>query len=154
MKRVDLTQENAEAIYKQMTTQRQQVAINTRATGQAQATELRAEGDKQAVIILADAKQKAEVLHGEGDATATATYAAAFGRDPAFFDFYRSLQAMDTALSGQGTTYVGPPDGDFFRYFRSETGSPAKPAQAGAASGDLALAQPAGLPCRWAWAMP
>ena len=134
MKRVDLTQANAEAIYKQMQTQRQQVAINTRATGQAQATELRAEGDKQQVIILAEAKQKAEVLHGEGDATATALYAAAFSRDPAFFDFYRTLQAMNTALTGPGTTYVGPPDGDFFRYFRNESGSQAKPAQAGAAS--------------------
>jgi len=135
MKRVDLTQENAEAIYKQMTTQRQQVAINTRATGQAQATELRAEGDKQQVIILAEAKRQAEVLHGEGDATATALYAAAFGRDPAFFDFYRTLQAMETALTDQSTTYVGPPDGDFFRYFRNENGAPAKAAPAGAASG-------------------
>ena len=83
----------------------------------------------------AEAKQKAEILHGEGDAQATAIYAEAYGRDPAFFDFYRSLQAMNTALTGSGTTYVGPPDGDFFRYFRSESGSPAKPAQAGAASG-------------------
>ena len=75
------------------------------------------------------------MLHGEGDATATAIYAAAFSRDPAFYDFYRTLQAMDTALTNQSTTYVGPPDGDFFRYFRNENGVPAKAAPAGAASG-------------------
>ena len=124
MKRVDLTQANSEAIFEQMRTQRQQVAIDTRAQGQAQATERRAEGDKQQVIILADARKQSEILRGEGDATATAIYAAAFGKDPAFFDFYRSLQAMGTALDDSSTTYVGTPDTDFFRYFHDESGAP------------------------------
>ena len=132
MKRVDLTQANSEAIFEQMRTQRQQVAIDTRAQGQAQATERRAEADKQQVIILADARKQSEILRGEGDAEATAIYAAAFGKDPAFFDFYRSLQAMGTALDDGSTTYVGAPDNDFFRYFHNELGaSPGGKAPAG-----------------------
>lgn len=123
MKRVDLTQANSEAIFEQMRTQRQQVATETRAQGQAQATERRAEGDKQQVIILANARKQSEILRGEGDAEATAIFAAAFGKDPAFFDFYRSLQAMGTALDDGSTTYVGSPESDFFRYFRNEAGT-------------------------------
>ncbi len=123
MKRVDLTPDNAEAIYKQMQTQRQQLATGFRATGQAQAIALRADADKQQVIILAEARQKADILRGEGDAEATRIYAEAFGRDPGFFDFYRSMLAMSTALTGDTTTYVGPPDGDFFRYFLSRDGA-------------------------------
>lgn len=139
MKRVDLPAANSEAIYRQMQTQREQVARKTRAEGQAKAVTLKADADKQQVIIVADARRQADILHGEGDAAATGIYAAAFGRDPAFFDFYRSLQAMGTALTEGGTTYVGPPDGDFFRYFRSESGlpgaaGPTKAGQAGAAS--------------------
>ena len=122
MKRVDLSPDNAEAIYKQMQTQRQQLAAGFRANGQAQAVALRADADKQQVIILANARQQSDILHGQGDAEATRIYAEAFGKDPAFFDFYRSLLAMTTALTGDTTTYVGPPDGDFFRYFLSRDG--------------------------------
>lgn len=122
MKRVDLSPDNAEAIYKQMQTQRQQLAAGFRANGQAQAVALRADADKQQVIILANARQQSDILRGQGDAAATDIYAGAFGKDPAFFDFYRSLLAMTTALTGDTTTYVGPPDGDFFRYFLSRDG--------------------------------
>ncbi len=122
MKRVDLSPDNAEAIYKQMQTQRQQLAAGFRANGQAQAVALRADADKQQVIILANAHQQSDILRGQGDAEATRIYAEAFGKDPAFFDFYRSLLAMTTALTGDTTTYVGPPDGDFFRYFLSRDG--------------------------------
>jgi membrane protease subunit HflC len=122
MKRVDLSPDNAEAIYKQMQTQRQQLATGFRATGQANAVALRADADKQQVIILANARQQSDILRGQGDAAATDIYAAAYGKDPAFFDFFRSLLAMNTALTGDTTTYVGPPDGDFFRYFLSRGG--------------------------------
>ncbi len=122
MKRVDLSPDNAEAIYKQMQTQRQQLAAGFRANGQARAVALRADADKQQVIILANAHQQSDILRGQGDAEATNIYAEAFGKDPAFFDFYRSLLAMTTALTGDTTTYVGPPDGDFFRFFLSRDG--------------------------------
>ena len=92
---------------------------------------LKAEADKQEVLIVADARRQASILRGQGDAQSTSIFAAAYGRDPGFFDFYRSLQAMTTGLNGESTTYVGPPDGDFFRYFLKDTGPAAAPAQAG-----------------------
>ena len=121
IKRVDLPEENTQAIIRRMQSQREQEARKIRAEGQKEAQTLRAEADKQAVIIVADANRQSEILRGEGDAQATEIYSAAYGRDPAFFDFYRSMQALSTALSGDTTTYVGPPDGDFFRYFLSHS---------------------------------
>ena len=83
-------------------------------------------------MIRAEARRKGEILRGEGDATATATYNDAYGRDPAFFDFYRSMQAMTVGLPGDNTTYVGPASGEFFRYFGGAAGKatsvPAPPA--------------------------
>jgi membrane protease subunit HflC len=125
MKRVDLPTENSEAVFNRMRTQRQQEAAGIRASGQRDAQALRAEADKQQVIIVANAHREAEILRGQGDAEATRIYNDAYGRDPAFFDLYRSLQAMEFGLTGDRTTYVGPPSGDFFRYF----GEPPAPAQ-------------------------
>jgi membrane protease subunit HflC len=81
------------------------------------------------VVILADARRQAEVLRGEGDGEATGIYNEAYGKDPAFFDFYRSMQALTQGLDGSNTTYVGPATGDFFRYFGAEPGSPGAPAK-------------------------
>ncbi len=127
MKRVDLPEENSQAIFRRMQTQREQEARRIRAEGQREAQTLPAEADKQQVVIISDARRQAEILRGEGDAEAVRIYADAYGRDPAFFDFFRSLQALDNGLSGGTTTYVGPPSGDFFRYFGQET--PLPPAQ-------------------------
>jgi modulator of FtsH protease HflC len=127
IKRVDLPQANSEAIFKRMQTQREQEARRFRAEGQADAQTLRAEADKQRVVIIAEARKQAEILRGQGDAEATRIYAEAYGRDPAFFDFFRSLQALDNGLTGTSTTYVGPPTGDFFRYFGRESGTAAQP---------------------------
>lgn len=123
MKRVDLPQVNSEAVFARMSSQRQQEAAGIRASGQRDAQALRAEADKQQVIIVANANKESEILRGEGDAEATRIYNDAFGRDPEFFDLYRSLQAMETGLSGETTTYVGPPSGDFFRYFGEQPGT-------------------------------
>ena len=95
IKRVDLPPANSQAIFSRMQTQREQAARQIRAEGQKDAVTLRAEADKQAVVIVANARKQAEILRGEGDGEATAVYAAAYGRDPAFFDFYRSMQALD-----------------------------------------------------------
>lgn len=118
-KRVDLPTANSEAIYNRMRTQRAQEAAQFRAEGEAEARAKRAEADKQRIEVLADARRKAEIMRGEGDAEATRIYNEAFGRDPEFFDFYRSLQAMRTGLNGNSTTFVGEPKGDFFRFFES-----------------------------------
>jgi membrane protease subunit HflC len=125
MKRVDLPQTNSEAIFKRMQTQREQEARRFRAEGQRDAQTRTAEADKQRVVIMAEARKQAEILRGEGDAEATRIYAEAYGRDAAFFDFFRSLQALDNGLSGSSTTFVGPPTGDFFRYFGRESGTAA-----------------------------
>lgn len=123
MKRVDLPQENSEAIFKRMQTQRQQEAARFRAEGGRDAQALRAEANKQQVVIIADARRQAEILRGEGDAEATRIYNEAYGQDPEFFDFFRSMQALSDGLTGDTTTYVGPPSGDFFRYFGDEQGA-------------------------------
>ncbi|MFZ5790776.1 MAG: protease modulator HflC [Pseudomonadota bacterium] len=128
MKRVDLPEENSQAIFRRMQTQREQEARRFRAEGQRDAEALRAEADKQKVVILSDARRQAEIRRGEGEAEATRIYNDAYGKDPAFFDFYRSMQALSQGLNGENTTYVGPPAGDFFRFFGSESGSAAAPA--------------------------
>ncbi|MDY0884281.1 protease modulator HflC [Dongia soli] len=125
-KRVDLPSANSDAVYNRMRTQRAQEARKIRAEGEREARELRAEADKQKVVTLAEARRQGEILRGEGDGEATRIYNDAFGKDPKFFDFYRSLQAMETGLGGNNTTFVGSPTGDFFRYFETEPGKPAQ----------------------------
>jgi membrane protease subunit HflC len=132
MKRVDLPPENSEAIFKRMQTQRQQEAARFRAEGQRDAQAMRAEADKQQVVIISDARRQSEILRGEGDAEATRIYNDAYGQDAAFFDFYRSMQALTEGLTGDTTTYVGPPTGDFFRYFGDVEG---RSGEAGGATG-------------------
>jgi membrane protease subunit HflC len=127
MKRVDLPEENSQAIFRRMQTQREQEARRFRAEGAKEAQTLRSEADKQQVVILADAGRQGSIQRGEGEAEATRIYNEAFGRDPEFFDFYRSLQAMGEGLGGDNTTYVGPTSGDFFRFF----GQQSAPAGAG-----------------------
>jgi membrane protease subunit HflC len=126
-KRVDLPTANSEAVYNRMRTQRAQEATKIRAEGQREARELRAEADKQRVVTMAEARKQGEILRGEGDGDAAKIYADAYGKDPKFFDFYRSMKALETGLSSDTTTFVGAPTGDFFRYFQADP--TAKPAQ-------------------------
>lgn len=130
MKRVDLPDENSQAIFRRMQTQREQEARRFRAEGGRDAQAIRAEADKQEVVIIADARRQSEILRGEGDAEATRIYNDAYGQDPAFFDFFRSMQALSAGLPADTTTYVGPPTGDFFRFFGDANGkAPAAGAQ-------------------------
>ena len=122
IKRIDLPSENSDAIFKRMRTQREQEARLARAEGGKEAQRIRADADKRQRVILAEARKQAEILQGEGDAEAQGLYNAAYGQNVDFFDFWRSMQAMTKGLSSDSTTYVGPPDSDFFRYFRDETG--------------------------------
>jgi len=120
IKRIDLPQENSEAIFRRMRTQREQEATLIRAEGEKESRRIRAEADKQQRVIVAEARRDAEILRGEGDAEAQALYNDAYGRNERFFDFWRSMQAMQKGLDGQTTTFVGPPDSEFFRFFRGE----------------------------------
>lgn len=124
-KRVDLPAQNSDAVFNSMRKQRAQEAARIRAEGAREARQKTAEADKERVVKVAEARKQSEILRGQADAEAINIYNQAFGRDPVFFDFYRSLQAMQDGLRGDTTTYVGPPSGDFFRFFGSEFGKPA-----------------------------
>ena len=128
-KRVDFPQQNSEAVYNRMRTQRAQEATRIREGGKARGQEIRAQADRDRTVLLANTQRDAQILRGAGDAEATKIYNEAFSRDPEFFDLYRSLQAMRTGLNGSNTTFVGSPTGDFFRYFEQNQGAPAEPKQ-------------------------
>lgn len=123
MKRVDLPEANSQAIFGRMQTQREQEAKLIRAEGDRDAQQIKAEADKQERIIVAEAKKQAEVLRGEGDAEGERIYVDAYGKDPDFFDFWRSMQALTKGLSHDTTSYIGSPSGDFFRFFGDMTGN-------------------------------
>ena len=98
-------------------------AAQLRALGNQQATRIRAEADREAVVIVAEAQRDADVLRGQGDAQRNNVFAQAYSRDPEFFKFYRSLQAYQTGIAGDGTTLVLSPDSEFFRYMESPSGT-------------------------------
>jgi membrane protease subunit HflC len=130
--RVDLPTANSQAVYQRMRTEREREAADLRANGNQQAQMIRARAEREATIIRAEANQRAEELRGQGDADRNRILAEAFGQDPEFFTFYRSMQAYETGLKGSGTRLVLSPDSEFFRYFngsvRSNGGAPATPA--------------------------
>ncbi len=117
MKRVDLPEENNQAIYRRMQTQREQVARRFRADGDRQARTIRADADRQVTVIEATAQKKAEILMGTGDAEAQRIYNGAYGEDWEFFNFWVSLNKLREGLSGDTTSYVGAPGGGFIRFF-------------------------------------
>ena len=117
IKRADLPVANSEAIYRRMQTERQQEAAELRAKGAEEAQKIRAEANRQKVVIVAQAERDSQILRGDGEGEMNRIFADAFGRDPEFFSFYRSMQAYQAALSGDDTTMVLSPDSDFFRYF-------------------------------------
>lgn len=123
VRRADLPQVNAEAIYQSMQTERERDARQLRAEGQEAAVTIRAQADRERVELIAKAQQRSQEIRGEGDGEAIRVYADAFGKDPDFFAFYRSMEAYRNALGGEGTTFVLSPDSDFFRFFGSQQGA-------------------------------
>lgn len=123
IKRVDLPEENSQAIYRRMQTQREQEAKGIRAEGDAESRRIKAEADKRRTIMMANANKQSEILRGEGEAGAQEIYNNAYGRDEDFFDFWVSMDAIRKGLLGSNTRYVGPPDSEFFRYFGNESGT-------------------------------
>ncbi len=121
IKRIDLPKENSEAIFRRMSTQREQEARKIRAEGEKESRTLRAEADRRQRVIIAEAQKKGEILRGEGDSLAQNIYNHAYGQDIEFFDFWRSMQALEKGIKSESTTYVGPAQGDFFRYFFDTT---------------------------------
>lgn len=114
IKRADLPEKNQQNVFNRMQTERERQAMKFRAEGEEEARKVRSEADKQVEIIMAEARRDAEILKGEGDALAARVFADAYGRDPEFYRFVRSLEAYRKAL-GDDTTLVLSPDSDFFR---------------------------------------
>ncbi|MEG9861486.1 MAG: protease modulator HflC [Parvularculales bacterium] len=118
IRRADLPEANSQAIFRRMQTERQQEAAEIRAIGQQDSREIRAQADKEVTVILADANRDAEIIRGEGDGCRNRIFAAAYGQDPDFFAFYRSMQSYEEALNQGDTALVLSPDSEFFRFFR------------------------------------
>lgn len=117
IRRADLPDENSQAVYRRMQTEREREAKEYRAQGDEASQRIRSRADKERTILLANAKRESEILRGQGDALAVKIFADSFGQDEAFFAFYRSMQAYSIALGADDTTLVLSPDSEFFRFF-------------------------------------
>ena len=125
LRRADLPQEAAQAIYARMRSEREREAREARAQGFEKGQQIRAAADRERTVLLAEAKRTSETTRGDGDQEATRIWADAFGQDADFFHFYRSMQAYREALRGDDTTMVLSPDSDFFRFFGTRGGGAA-----------------------------
>lgn len=123
--RTDLDEDVSATTFERMRAERLAEAALLRARGEEQAQSLRAIADRQGVEIVAAATRDAEIIRGTGDAERNRIFAAAYGQDPEFFEFYRSMESYRTALAKTGTTMVLSPDSAFFRYFGSNGELPA-----------------------------
>lgn len=122
MKRVDFTPEISESVYSRIEAERKRVASEERSKGAAQAERIRAGADRQSEVILAEAYRDAQKTKGEGDGEAARIYADAFGKDPEFARFYRSLEAYRRSFSQKSDVMVVDPSADFFSYLKKEGG--------------------------------
>ena len=122
IRRVDLPEQNSQAVYQRMQTERQREAAEFRAQGSQKSQEIRARADRDVTVLLAEATSQSEQVRGQGDAERNRIYAEAYGQDPGFFGFYRSMQAYERSMQHGDTHLVLRPDSDFFRYFGDPSG--------------------------------
>lgn len=122
LKATDLPQANLEATFDRMKAEREREATDERARGNEAAQRVRAQADRTVVELVSEAKREAEIVRGEADAERNAIFAEAFGKDPEFFEFYRSLSAYERALQGGNSSLVLSPNSDFFNYLKSPNG--------------------------------
>jgi modulator of FtsH protease HflC len=127
LKRVDYVEQINNSVYDRMKSERVRVANELRSTGSADSEKIRADADRQRTVILAEAYRDAEKIRGEGDAKASLTYAQAFGKNPEFYKFYRSLEAYRATFKTHGDVMVVDANSDFFKYFKGSGASPAAP---------------------------
>lgn len=119
LKRVDYVEQINSSVYDRMKAERARVANELRSTGAADAEKIKADADRQRTVILAEAYREAQTIRGEGDAKASGIYANAFGKNPEFYKFYRSLEAYRATFKTHGDMMVVDSNSDFFKYFRS-----------------------------------
>ncbi len=118
----DLPEANSQAVYRRMQTEREREAQELRAQGAETAQRIRSRADRDVTVLVAEAQRESDTIRGEGDAKRNEIFANAYGRDPEFFSFYRSMLAYETGLRGDTTTMVMSPESDFFRYFGDSSG--------------------------------
>ena len=129
IKRVDFVADISDSVYRRMESERKQVANQLRSQGSAEGEKIRADADRQREVIIAEAYRDAQKIKGEGDAKSSALYAEAFGRDPQFAQFYRSLEAYRATFRSKGDVMVLDTNSDFFRAMRGGgAAAPAAPA--------------------------
>jgi modulator of FtsH protease HflC len=128
IRRVDLPQQISEKVFGRMQTERQREAAEYRAQGSEQAQKITAKADRDVIVLKAEAQRQADQLKGEGDAERNRIFAEAFGKDPDFFAFYRSMQAYETAFKPGETRFLVSPRSEFFRFFSAPEASPAQSA--------------------------
>jgi membrane protease subunit HflC len=141
IRRADLPEQNSQAVYQRMQTERQREAAEFRAQGGQKAQEIRSNADREATVIIAEANSTGERVRGEGDGERNRLFAEAYGKDPDFFAFYRSMTAYENGLKSSDTRFLLKPDSDFFKFFGGSSGKP--PAGAAAAVAPPAAASPA-----------
>jgi membrane protease subunit HflC len=132
IRRADLPEQNSQAVYQRMQTERQREAAEFRAQGGQKAQEIRSKADREATVIIAEANSTAEQTRGAGDAERNRLFAESYGKDPDFFAFYRSMTAYEVGLKSNDTRFLLRPDSEFFRFFANPAGHP--PAAAAAAA--------------------
>ena len=124
IRRADLPEQNSQAVYRRMQTERQQEASQFRAQGAQKGQEIRARADRDVTVLVADATSTSERTRGEGDAERNRIFAEAFSRDTEFFAFYRAMQAYEAGLKSHDTRMLLKSDSEFFRYFLDPSGKP------------------------------
>jgi membrane protease subunit HflC len=122
IRRADLPEQNSQAVYQRMQTERQREAAEFRAQGAQRAQEIRSRADREVTVLVAEATSKSEQIRGEGDATRNQIFADAFNQDQDFFAFYRSMQAYEHGLKSNDTRMLLTPESNFFRYFTDPSG--------------------------------
>ena len=122
VKQIDLPPDVSESVYRRMNAEREKEAREHRSQGQELGEGIRAAADREVTVLKANAYRDSELIRGEGDATATATYAEAFTQDPEFYSFTRSLRAYQDAFRGNGDIMLLQPDSEFFRYLKDPKG--------------------------------
>jgi membrane protease subunit HflC len=127
IRHADLPDQNSQAVYQRMQTERQREAAELRAQGSRRNQEIRAKADRDVTVLVAEAQQHADQTRGEGDAERNRIFAAAYGKDPDFFAFYRSMQAYEAGLRANDTRLVLRPDSQFFRFFGAPGGLGTEP---------------------------
>lgn len=128
LKRVDFVPEISDSVFRRMEAERKRVANEQRSIGSAEGEKIRADADRQREVLLAEAYRDAQKLKGEGDGKSAAIYAGAFGQNPEFFNFYRSLEAYRASFRGRSDVLVVDPSSEFFKYMKTP-GSAPRPAR-------------------------